>query len=103
MSNLMVTVQYQENKKPHNWKTAFRARLLYADSKIILVRGAGSHSMFRANGLMSAFGCSWKTDSAFGRLHEAHSHRMKWLRIAPTSLEKIKAEVALGDGEAPAF
>ena len=101
-ADLMVTVQYQERRKPYPWKTAFRAKVLYADNQVILVRGAGGHSLFRGNGIGS-HGISWKTNSAFGKKVEAHPRQFGWFRISPAGMEKIKADIELGGGKAPAF
>jgi hypothetical protein len=59
---MQITVQYQEPRKPHRWIDAFTARVLYADRKIVLVRGCGSHSTFRTDGTMKHVG--WHPDRA---------------------------------------
>ena len=51
-----VLIQYQETRKPYRWVNAFRARVLFADRKTVLVRGAGSESLFRGDGSMNLAG-----------------------------------------------
>lgn len=80
-----VTIQYQETRKPYRWVNAFRARVLFADRKTILVRGAGSESLFRGNGDMNMAG--------YHRDHPA-AKKIPWRhggwRIHPTSLARLK-------------
>jgi len=80
---MRVTVQYRE---PHGWKTAFVGRVLYHDQNIILVRGAGSHSVFGGEGWYSSVGL--KND------HPAKlrlPRRTKGYRLHPKSVERLKA------------
>ena len=100
-ASLMVTVQYQSACKPYAWNTAFRAKVLYADSKIILLRGAGSHSVFAGDGFMRMM--AWHGESKFGLSGASRPRAHKGFRIAPTSMKRIKADIVFGGGKAPAF
>lgn len=82
---MKVTLQVRETRKPYNWTTVFSARVLYADRKIILVRGGGSNSLFDADGHMQKAG--------FHRHHPAAKNVPKrygaW-RIHPDSIQRMK-------------
>lgn len=80
---MRVTIQYQETRKPHAWKNAFVALVLYADREIILVRGCGSYSSFHANGDMRGVGYNPKHPHAKG----IPARRRRW-RIQPSGLPK---------------
>lgn len=80
-----VTVQYQETRKPYRWVSAFRARVLFADQKTILVRGAGTVSLFRGNGDMNFAGYNRKHPAA-KRIPE----RLGRWRIHPKSVERLR-------------
>lgn len=81
-----VTIQYREAKQPYAWKTCFEGRALYHDDKIILVRGAGSHSIFTGNGYYRSVGFNPKHPAYLAR-----PRRTKGYRVHPKSLERLKA------------
>lgn len=81
---MRVTVQYQETRKPYHWRNAFTARVLFADSQIILVRGCGSHSSFHSNGHFRSAGYN-PNHPAAKNIPKRHG---KW-RLHPGSLTRL--------------
>lgn len=83
---MKVTVQFQEPRKPYAWVNAFKATVLFADRKIILLRGAGSHQIFGADG--------WKSigHSSLGATAKKIPKRpyAKGWRIEPEELKALK-------------
>lgn len=88
---MQVTVQFQEPRKPHAWKKAFTAKVLFADKRAILVRGGGSHSMFDGKGHFRFMSYSKRLVES-GVIPGYPRYANGW-RIAPESLERLKAGV----------
>lgn len=82
---MRVTLQVRDTRKPYNWTTVFSARVLFADRRIILVRGAGTNSLFDADGQFQLAGWNPKHPAA-KRVPKNHG---AW-RIHPKSLKRLK-------------
>lgn len=84
MKTTYVTIQYREARIPYNWKSAFTARVLFHDHKIILTRNPGEkggHSIFDADG-------SYRILSRPATVKI--SGRTKGWRVHPKSLERLR-------------
>lgn len=80
-----VTIQYQETRKPYRWVSAFRAKVLYHDEKVILVRGAGTHSLFSGKGGMRAAGYNLNHPAA-----KNIPDRYRGWRVHPKSVARLQ-------------